>query len=385
MIPPALAELLADGRAIPFSEYVEVALYDPVDGFYATGGRAGGSGDFLTSPEVGPLYGALLARWLDDLWIELGRPDPFVVVEVGAGPGTLARTLRVAHPSCAGAMTYVLVERSAPQRRLHADHLPGWVGERSGGDLDAMLAGPLSGSGPVFASAEALPTALVGAVIANELIDNLAFDIVRRIDGEAEQIAVVAIEDDLDLAVVPIDDPTVIRVLSDAGVPEGAWTPWPSAGRAWVADALARIERGRLLLVDYGAASAELARRPDLGWMRTYRDHDRGGHPLDRPGHQDITCDVAVDLLQLDRPATRVQTQAEWLVALGLDALVEEGRQTWAERAHAPDVTALRARSRVREAEALTDPDGLGAFVVLEWDVGPASPQPTVGGGDGRH
>jgi len=67
--------------------------------------------------------------------------------------------------------------------------------------------------------------------------------------------------------------------------------------------------------------------------------------------------------------ATRVRTQAELLADLGIDDLVAQGRRIWDERAHAPDVEALRARSRIREAEALTDPEGLGAFVVLEWDV----------------
>ena len=58
------------------------------------GGRAGRSrGDFLTSPEVGPLFGAVLARALDGWWDDLGRPDPFVVVDAGAGPGTLARSI----------------------------------------------------------------------------------------------------------------------------------------------------------------------------------------------------------------------------------------------------------------------------------------------------
>src|SRR5690349_23750673 len=143
MLPPALRELLADGHRITFSQYVEVALYDPADGFYASGGRAGRRGDFLTSPEVGPLFGALLARWIDDTWERLGRPDPFVVADVGAGPGTLARTVRVAEPACAGSLVYLLVERSAAQRALHAEHLPGWVGERDGGELDDLATAAL--------------------------------------------------------------------------------------------------------------------------------------------------------------------------------------------------------------------------------------------------
>jgi SAM-dependent MidA family methyltransferase len=92
-----LARELAGSGRLTFAEYVESALYDPDDGFYATGGRAG-RGDFLTSPEVGPLFGALVGRALDAVWGALGRPDPFVVVEVGAGPGTLARTVRVGEP-----------------------------------------------------------------------------------------------------------------------------------------------------------------------------------------------------------------------------------------------------------------------------------------------
>lgn len=369
MEPPALAELLAGGRAVPFSALVEVALYDEAHGFYATGGRAGGRADFLTSPEVGPLFGALVARLLDDTWERLGRPDPFVVVEAGAGPGTLARAVRVAGPVCGPSLTYVMVERSGAQRRLHAEHLPGWSGEAAGEGLDSLLATPVAGDGPRFVTTAELPTAVTGVVLANELLDNLAFDIVRRADGGAEQMLVVAGADGLELVVGPATE-GVAAHLDALGVPSGAWVPWQHDARGWVAEALDRLERGRLVLVDYGAPTPELALRPELGWLRTFRGNDRGGHPLDDVGHQDITADVAIDQLQLDHPATRVRTQAEWLRALGIDGLVEEGRRAWAERAHAPDVAALRARSRVREAEALLDPDGLGAFVAMEWDVG---------------
>ena len=67
------------------------------------------------------------------------------------------------------------------------------------------------------------------------------------------------------------------------------------------------------------------------------------------------------------RPPDLDRDQATALRAWGLDDLVEEGRRLWAEAAGAPDLAALRARSRVSEAEALTDPGGLGAFRVLEW------------------
>jgi SAM-dependent MidA family methyltransferase len=364
---PALDHRLADGRSISFAEYVEVALYDPDHGFYATGGRAGRRGDFLTSPEVGPLFGALVARLCDEVWEQLGRPDPFVVVDAGAGPGTLARTVRAAAPACATSLVYLLVERSASQRAGHAEHLPGWVGERSGAALDALAATSLDGAVPRFASSAALPSSVGGVIVANELLDNLPFDVVRRTSGGAEQLEVVREGGELELVARPAPASAASGLVA-LRPPEGAWVPWQREAANWVGDALGRLREGRLVVIDYGAATAELARRPDLGWLRTFRGNERGVHPLDGPGAQDITADVAVDQLQLDHPATRVRSQGELLHELGLDELVEQGRRVWDERAHAPDIVALRARSRIREAEALSDPDGLGAFVVLEWD-----------------
>lgn len=370
MLPPALARRLEGGATLTFAEYIEVALYDPDHGFYAAGGRAGRRGDFLTSPEVGPLFGAVFARMVDDVWVRMGRPDPFVVTDAGAGPGTLARSVRVAEPACAPALVYVLVERSAAQRQLHSAHLPGWVGERRAEALDRLVTTPLRSAGPLFVSSAELPADLSGVVVANELLDNLPFDIVRRTASGAERELLRATDDGEELESVPASTPDeVATVLAQLEVGQGMSVPWQTEARRWLADVLGRVRRGRVLVVDYGATTAQLGARPSVGWLRTFRGNQVGSHPLDRPGSQDITADVAIDQLQLDHPATRVRTQAELLQALGIDELVEDGRRLWAEKAAAPDVTALRARSRVREVEALTDPDGLGAFVALEWDV----------------
>src|SRR4030095_13995937 len=107
---------------IPFVEAIELALYDPEGGFYTAGGGRSGrppGGHFITSPEVGPLFGAVLARALDAWWRELGEPADFTVIEAGAGPGTLARSIIKAAPVCAAATKYVAVEVSAAQRDRH--------------------------------------------------------------------------------------------------------------------------------------------------------------------------------------------------------------------------------------------------------------------------
>jgi SAM-dependent MidA family methyltransferase len=148
--------------------------------------------------------------------------------------------------------------------------------------------------------------------------------------------------------------------------PHGARAPLQDEAAAWMASALGAIRRGRVVVLDYARTTAEMAARPWRDWLRTYRRHERGGHYLADPGTQDITADVALD--QLPRPDD-VTTQAEFLRRHGLDELVDEGRRRWQAAAAAPDLAALAGRSRIQEAEALTDPAGLGGFTVAQWLV----------------
>lgn len=301
-----------------FDTYVERCLYDPATGFYGSGrGRSGGRrGDFITSPEVGPLFGAVLARALDRWWNADGRPERLPVVDLGSGPGGLLRALELAAPECAAVWDLVGVDRAV------GDRLP---------DIDG------------------------GVVIANELLDNVPFGIGRR-TTDGDQL----------LAVQGGDHPvpvwrTVDRSI-DVPVPIGS--PFPVLKRAAAqVDLLLDAGARRIVAFDYGVATTTaLADRG--GWLRTYRQHQRGEDPFHQPGQWDITTDIAVD--QLPTP-DRLQTQEAFLIEHGIDHLVEEGRAAWTEHAAAPDLSALRMRSRVREAEALLDPDGLGGFLCLEW------------------
>jgi SAM-dependent MidA family methyltransferase len=120
------------------------------------------------------------------------------------------------------------------------------------------------------------------------------------------------------------------------------------------------------LCFDYGATTDVLAERGLQGWLRTYSGHGRGDSPFTNPGLSDITADVAIDQLPGQPSLT---TQADWLRGHGLDEVVAEGKRIWAERAHIGDLAALAGLSRAGEAEALTDPSGMGAFVAMEWQV----------------
>lgn len=357
---------------VPFAAFVEAALYDDEGGFYVSGGRAGRDADFLTNPEVGPLFGAVVARALDAWWRDLGEPDAFVVVEAGAGPGALARSVLHAPPECAAALRYVLVERSATQRGLHAARLPledpvaAFASvPRLDDDGGARLPVP---PGPIVVSVPELPR-LDGpcVVLTNELLDNLPFGLAQRAIDGWQEVMVGLDGGALTEVLVPLGDREAADLdrLAPAAAP-GVRVPLPRHAAAWLRDARTLAgPGGRVVAVDYATSTADLAARPWTDWVRTYRGHGRGGHPLTSPGTQDITCEVAVD--QLGAPPEVDRSQADWLRAHGIEALVDEGRRVWQERAAIGDLAAVRARSRITEAEALTDPAGLGAFRVLEW------------------
>ncbi len=321
---------------------MHLSLYGD-SGFYTSGGSAGRRGDFITSPEVGPLFGTVLARMIDSVWHDLGEPATFTVVEAGAGPGTLARSIRAAQPQCTDALTFIAVEVSQTQRGAH----PEWVNS-----VETMPATPVN-----------------GVILANELLDNLPFRLFVMDDGWREAYVTLRPDGtfaeilrpahDIDQLALP-----VIRI-------HGARVPVQNRAVAWVSHARSLIRSGKLVLIDYAAPStASLAMRPWREWLRTYRDHQRGDHYLVDPGSQDITAEVAVDQLTAEiGELSSVRTQRQFLQRWGIDELVSEGQRIWSEQAARPTVAALTMRSRVREAEALCDPAGLGAFFVMEIDA----------------
>lgn len=365
-----LAHVIHREGPITFDRFMEAALYD-AGGFFAAGHGAGRAGrDFVTSPEVGPLFGVCVARALDRLWHELDEPDPFLVVEAGAGNGRLAREVLRAQPACLTALRYVLVERSAALRAEQRDRLPlEPVDEALGPFVRSATeeqAVPEQSAGPVFAALEELPalSASPAVVIANELLDNLPFGVAQWNGDRWLEVRVGRREPD---GFVEVLVPSEVGL--DYDVPAGTRVPIPRGLRAWWRACESVVRDGFVLVVDYTTTVDELAARP---WLRTYRAHSAGSEPLDAPGEQDITADVVLE--QVDAaapfPRLRLDTQAEWLTALGIDDLVAEGRQRWESGAAEGGLEALTGRSRITEADALTDDNGLGAHHVLLYGAG---------------
>jgi SAM-dependent MidA family methyltransferase len=339
-----VAHIAAHGP-IGFDEFQAHALYVPGLGFYQRGGGAGRRRDFLTSPEVGPLFGAVLARALDQWWEELGRPGRIHLVDAGAGPGALTRSILAAHPACAEALACTLVEVGEVQWATHPE------GVTSRTDLPK----PQELDGPVI-------------VVANELLDNLPVSVVERTAEGWAEVVVDVVDGRLAEGRRPLDAVQVAWCSARAPeAPIGARIPAQADAAAWLREALELAAGGRVVVTDYARTTAEMASVAPHEWLRTYTSHGSGGSPYDDPGGRDITCDVAIDQLSLIAPPASVRSQAEFLRAHGIDDLVADGRATWARLGLAGGLEAIAARSRITEAKALLDPTGLGSFTVIEW------------------
>ena len=333
-ISAAIAAALTS--AISFEKFMELSLYSQ-NGFYNTIGQAGRRGDFITSPEVGPLFGAVIAQAIDTRWHELGCPKKFTIVEVGAGPGTLARSVFKAGLKSRHAISYIAVESSLAQRNLHSKEVI---------TQDQMPSEPF-----------------VGMIIANELLDNLPF---RLFVFDSQWQEAFVVERDGKFL-------EVLHAVEDAPAwlpqnpPLGTRLPVQQQAQKWLASSLDLVEHGSLTIFDYCMTTQIASTKPWRDWLRTYRQHELGGHYLGQPGEQDITSHVMIDQLEVIAKPTSVSRQADWLIEHGLNTLVEEGRTYWQAHAAKPNLQAMLMRSRVSESESLCAREGLGNFTVLEW------------------
>lgn len=330
--------IAADGP-IPFETFMDIALYGD-GGFFASGPlRSSATGDFLTSPEVSPWFGRTIGRFLAERQVDH-------VVEVGGGSGSLLTPLLAELP----------------------DTVTAWAVEASPMARDRLVG--IVSPDHVVSSLTDLPTGLSGAIIANELIDNLPVALaVRTGDGWVEHS--VSLKGDAFTFVETPVRPEVAAWADDYGgaVPEGGIVEVQLTAAAWLRQAI-QLVAGVIILIDYGGTIEELEPRRQLGTLRTYRGHHLGPDPLLEPGETDITVDVNFSALVATAEhlggTVSLDRQDDFLAEWGLRRVVSDLRQQELEAARAGDTMAqLATKSERVDAQTLLHPRGLGDFRVL--------------------
>ena len=295
------AEIARHGGWLSFARYMEMALYEPGLGYYSNPGQVfGAAGDFVTAPELTPLFGATLARqvspWLKDPAL---AGSGQVVLEVGGGSGMLAAQLlnaldNVGHHE----VRYLILELSA-ERREHQRQT-----------LKSLAPGLMDRVGWL----ETFPESFAGVVVANELLDAMPVQLFEwQADAEAElqEMGVAWVDGQFAWAPRPADavlTETVTALRNRLG-PEGAqWhSPYRSevcpAQQAWMRTLADCMTAGVVMLLDYGFAEPEYYHpQRDQGTLMCHYRHRSHADPFLWPGLSDITAHV--DFTALARAAT---------------------------------------------------------------------------------
>jgi SAM-dependent MidA family methyltransferase len=348
---PRLVELIRaqierDGP-ITFARFMELALYEPIRGYYATSGdRATRAGDFLTAPELHPIFGWTVARQIHEMWTRMEEPAQFVLREYGAGTGALGEQIRDG-----------LARDDSPLARLlryEPVEVPG-------------RAGQIPSDEPV-----------VGVVMGNEFLDALPIHRVINDGGRLRELYVGMREDRFIELMGPISDERIGARISADELTIGQRTEVSLAIPTWLREAHTQLQRGYVLVFDYGLARAALRshNRPN-GTVRAFRGHHVSSDVLGGAGHRDITAHVDLDALAEDAIQAGFDflgqaDQARFLVSCGLEEAYGAAREV----ADNEFESALLLRSAMRR---LLDPRQLGGYHVIALGKGVATEPPLRG------
>ncbi len=308
------ARLRDAGGTISFAEFMHYALYTPGLGYYSAGSRKfGADGDFVTAPEISPLFGRVVAKQCAAALREI---DAATVLEFGAGSGRLAlEMLRALQELDALPAEYRILEVSADlrerQQQLLHEALPDFA------DRLVWL--------------DRMPDAHRGVVIANEVLDALPVERFLRRKNGIYQLRVADEAGEFVFVDEPAPDILVRAVAAierDIGgaLPDNYVSEVSLAAPAWLGDVAGMLEHGLVLLFDYGVSRREYyAADRGEGWLRCHFRHRVHSDPLILPGIQDLTAWVDFSAVAEAAAGSGLQvlgylSQAQFLLAGGIEA-----------------------------------------------------------------
>lgn len=263
---------------ISFPRFMEAALYHPEHGYYSSGRAAiGRRGDYFTSVSVGPLFGRLLAAQFVEIWEKLGRPEDFTLVEQGAHDGQLAAdvwtAVRERAPELCAKLRYWIVEPFPVLRARQREKLEPFADVKWAGSLEEL-------------------EPFCGVHFSNELLDAMPVHLLAAENGTWQERFVDFAAGDFVFVERAIADPELLEKFP-AAPNERYETEVRRATRGWL-DALApKLERGVILIADYGWAREEFyAPHRRAGTLQSYAAHRALPSPFAQIGASDLSAHV---------------------------------------------------------------------------------------------
>ena len=303
-------DIALQGGWIPFSRFMELALYAPGLGYYSAGAsKFGAAGDFITAPELSPLFGRTLARQLADI-MALSAPH---ILELGAGSGKLALDVLTELERLEQLpTTYSILEVSADLR------------ERQ----QALLQKHLPHLGKRVQWLDSLPVQISGAVVANEVLDALPVHLLRWSDSRVLERGVTSQGDNFIWEERLSETPALLELAQQIKVPDDYLSEISLAARGLVSSLCERLSKGALLFIDYGFGAHEYYHpQRNTGTLMCHYRHHAHDDPFFLPGLQDITAHVdftAIAESAIDHGANLLgyTTQAHFLINGGITDLI---------------------------------------------------------------
>ena len=338
---------------IPFSRYMALCLYDEEFGYYSRhAAQFGKAGDFYTSSDVHAVFGRLMARQFDEMWRTMGSPDSITLEELGPGRGLFAQDVldwsEKKFPRFFQALRYVLVETSpALQQRIQSTlsrHLKSGKAELRSSVESHRDAPASTADSPPAPAAERRKNAAHGASRGSEADDNQAPE--GRKTPAPEPPTILFANEFFDaLPVEIVSQNGSLRIDARGGSFVETWAPpspeelefldrhsvhpeagerieVPLAAQQYADHALATIDRGFFIAIDYGYTRDEQLAGRHRGTLKAIRQHSISANPYEAPGEQDITADVNFTALAAagekhGMHAQKLITQSQFLLGIG--------------------------------------------------------------------
>lgn len=352
------------GGWLPFSQYMDAALYAPGLGYYAAGAaKLGASGDFVTAPEMTPLFGRTVAHAIVPVLAETGG----AVLELGAGSGALAiDILGELERLDMLPMQYAILEVSADlrqrQRERFARELP-------------HLAGRVQWL-------DALPAHFTGAILGNEVLDALPVELVHWTGNGPQSRGVAAQGTGFAWQDRAMDDPALRTRAEALGLAPGYVSEINLASEALIASLAQCLDHGLILMIDYGFGASEYYHpQRSMGTLRAHYRHHALDDPFYLPGLCDLTAHVDFSAVARAGRAAGLTlagyaSQANFLLNAGLTGLLMEISPDDA-AAYLPQANAV---------QRLVSPAEMGdLFKAIAWTQGEIAPLAAFARGDRSH